>query len=122
MVITHVQVDETLVHCDGLGDGLGSIVAALVIGQVKGLQGAVVALEVLGDGFAPSERDFVGVEVQHLQGGVLEQMLHDDVETVISQLVLPHGDLLQSNVVLKHLTEMNSHTLANGLVDRILDI
>ena len=63
LVVSHVQMDKRLVHRYGLSDGLGSIVTALVVGQVKGLQTAVVRLEVFGDGLATSEAYFVGVEV-----------------------------------------------------------
>ena len=115
-------MDKALVDSDGLSNGLRSIVAALIVSQMEGLQGTVFTLEVLGNGLATSERDLVGVQVEHLKSGVLKQMLHNDVETVVSQLMLPHGDLLETNVILKHFTEVDGYTLANGLVHWILDI
>lgn len=35
VVICHVQVDQALVHCYGLCDGLGTVVRALVVCKVK---------------------------------------------------------------------------------------
>ena len=49
-------------------------------------------------------------------------MFHDYVDTIISQLVLPYADLLETNVVLKHFAEVNSNGLANGFVYRVLDV
>ena len=115
-------MDERLVDGDGLSDCLGSIAAAFIVGQMEWLERAVFTLEVLGDSFATTEWDLVGVQVKHLQSGVLEQVLHYDVESIVSKLMLPHGNFLESHIVLKHLTEMNGDTLANGLVDRIFDI
>ena len=84
LVVSHVQVDQRLVNCNSLSDGLGSIVTALVVGQVEGLQTAVVRLQVLGDRLTASEAYFVGVEVQNLKGIVLEQVLHDNIKAVIA--------------------------------------
>jgi hypothetical protein len=49
-------------------------------------------------------------------------MFHYDVNAIVAQLVLPHGDLLQTNVVLKHFSEVDGHTLANGFVHWIFDV
>ena len=49
-------------------------------------------------------------------------MLHDDVESIIPQLVLPHGNFLQPDVILEHLSEVDCDTLADGLVDGVLDV
>lgn len=89
---------------------------------MKRLEGAVLALEVLGYGLAASEGDLVGIQVEHLQSIVLQQVLHDYIQSIVSELVLPHRDLLEADVILKHLSKMNSDRLANSLVDWILDI
>ena len=49
-------------------------------------------------------------------------MLHQNVEAIISELVLTDGELLQADVILKHLAKVYSHRLAYRLVDRIVDI
>ena len=49
-------------------------------------------------------------------------MLHYDVETIISQLMFSHWNFLKSDIILKHFTEMNRHTLADGLVHGVFDI
>ena len=115
-------MNKALVDSDSLSNGLSSIVAALIVGQMEGLERAVITLEVLRDSLTTSERNLVGIQVEHFESGVFEQMLHNDVEAIISQLMLPHGDLLEADVILKHFTEVDGYTLANGLVDWILDI
>jgi hypothetical protein len=115
-------MNKTLIDCDSLGNCLGSVVAALIVRQVKGLQGAVVTLEVLRNCLTTSEGDLIGVQVEHLKGGVFEQMFHDDVEAIVSKLMFPHGDFLETNVILKHFTEVNGDTLADGFVDWVFDI
>ena len=52
-------MDQALVHCNGLSDGLGTIVTALIIGQVERLERAVITFEVLGDGLTTSEGNLV---------------------------------------------------------------
>ena len=69
-------------------NGLGSVVAALIAGQMEGLERAIVALQIFGNGLATSEGDLICVEVQHLESIVLEQMLHDDVEAIVAELML----------------------------------
>lgn len=115
-------MDETLVHGDSLCNCLGAVVAALVIGEVKGLERAVVTLEILGDSLAAAERHFICVQVEDLQRVVLEQVLHDNVHAVVTQLMLPEGDLLQANVVSEHLAEVNRDRLTYRLVYWVVDI
>lgn len=49
-------------------------------------------------------------------------MLHYNVDAVIAELMLAHGDLLQTHVVLEHLTEVDGHRLADCLVHWVLDV
>jgi len=77
-------MDKRLVYGYSLGNSLSSVVATLVVGQMKGFQTAVVRLEVFGDSLATSEAYFVGIEVKHFESVILEKVLHDDVETVVT--------------------------------------
>jgi len=122
LIITHVQVDKTFVDWDSLSDGFGSVVAALVVGQVEGLEGAVIAFQVLGNCLTSSERDFIWVQIEDFECGVLEQMLHNNIKSIVSKLVLPHWYFLEPHVILKHLTEVDSHTLADSFVDGVLNV
>ena len=49
-------------------------------------------------------------------------MLHDDIDAIISQLVLTDRNLLKTNIVLEHLTEVDGYTLANGFVNWVFNI
>ena len=115
-------MDEATVHSECLCDGLCAIVSTLVIGEMERLESAVLALEVLRDGFAAAERDLVGVEVKDAECVVLEQVFHHDVDTIIAEQVLLDAELLQTNVVLEHLAEMDSDTLADGTIHRVVNV
>ena len=84
---------------------------------MEGLEGAVVGFEVLGDGLGALEADLVRVQVKDLDGVVLQQVLHDDVDAIVSELVLPHGDLLQANVVLHCVCFTFKKTLQTAWLD-----
>ena len=49
-------------------------------------------------------------------------MLHNNIDSIVSQLMFSNGELLKSNVVQEHLSKVNSHRLALGLVHGIVDI
>ena len=49
-------------------------------------------------------------------------MLHHDVNTIISELVLLQAQLLKSDIVLEHFTEVDGDTLADGPVDGVVDV
>jgi hypothetical protein len=122
IIVRHVQMNKALVHGNGLRDGFRSVVSALVARQVQRLQAAVLAFEVLGNRVAALERNLVGIQVEHLQSVVLEEVLHQDVAAVVSEQVLAEGQLLETHVVLEHFAEVDGHRLADGLVDRVLDV
>ena len=42
LIITHIQVDQTFVDCDGLSYSFGTIITALVISQVERFKRAVI--------------------------------------------------------------------------------
>ena len=102
-------MDKRFVHSNGLGDSFGTVVAALVIGKMKRLEGTVITLQVLSDSFTASERNFIRIEIEHLKRSILEQVLHNNVESIIPELVLSHGDLLEPNVILEHLSEVDCY-------------
>jgi hypothetical protein len=49
-------------------------------------------------------------------------VLHDDIDAIVAQFVLLDTQLLKSNVVLEHFSEVNCHTLANSPVYRVIDV
>lgn len=49
-------------------------------------------------------------------------MLHDDVDAIVTQLVLLDAQLLEADVVLEHLAEVNGHALADGPVHWVVDV
>jgi hypothetical protein len=89
---------------------------------VERLQRAVLSFQVCRDALTTFEGNFVTVEVQHFKGVVLEQMLHDDVNAIVTKSVLANRKLLQADVVLKHLSEVNRDTLADCLVNRVFNV
>lgn len=86
------------------------------------LQRARLATQVLSDGFTALERDLVAIEIENLEVCVLQEVLHYDVDSVISQSVFTDAQLLQSLVVLEHLAKMNGHRLADRSVNRVVDV
>ena len=115
-------MNQTLVDCHCLGQSLCSVVGHLIACQMERLQSAVLTLEVLGNGLTSLESNLVGIEVKHSQACVYQQVFHYDVDAIVAQQVFLDAQLLQAHVVLKHLAEVDSHTLANGLVHRIVDV
>lgn len=107
LIIGHVQMNQTAIDSYSLGDGLRTVVTAFVVSDVQCLQGAVVRFEVLCEGLTSSEGQFVGIEVENLERIVFKKVLHDDVEAIVSQLVLSHRNFLQTNIILEHLTKVN---------------
>ena len=89
-----------------MGYGLGTIVRAFVVRKMQRLKRTARTLEVLGDGFTAFEGDFISVQIQHLQGIILKQMLHQNVDTIASQFVLLDRKLLQTHIILEHLPEV----------------
>ena len=49
-------------------------------------------------------------------------MLHYDVDAIISQFVLSNAQFLQTNIVLEHLSEMNSYTLTDSSVNWVVNV
>ena len=49
-------------------------------------------------------------------------MLHDDIYAIVAQFVLLDTQLLKADVVLEHFPEVNSYTLTNSPVNRIIDV
>ena len=86
------------------------------------LERAVLALEVLGNSLTALEGDLVGVEVQNTESVVFKQMLHHDVNAVVSQFVLLKTQLLQAHVVLEHFTEVNRHTLTDRAINWVVNV
>ena len=115
-------MDQTFVDCEGLRDGFCAIIAALIIGEMQTFERAVFALQILRNRLTPLERNLVCIQVQNFEGGIFEQVLHYDVDSVVAQKMLLNGQLLQTHVVLEHFAEMDSHRLTDGLVDGIVQI
>ena len=122
IVVGHVDVDQALIYGDRLCDGFRTVVGAFIVGEVQGLQRAILSLEVLRDRLTPFETDLVRIQVKHLQRVVFKQVLHEDVATIVSEQVLSNRQLLKSNVILEHLAEVNRHGLADGFVHGVLDV
>lgn len=55
LIVSHVQVDQTLVYCDCLGDCFSSVVRALVVSQMQRFKRAVIAFKVLSDCLTTTE-------------------------------------------------------------------
>jgi len=49
-------------------------------------------------------------------------VLHDDIYAIVAQFVLLDTQLLKADVVLEHFPEVNSYTLTNSPVNRIIDV
>ena len=122
IIVSHIEMDQRAVDGKGLGDGFRSVVCTFVVCQVKRFECAILAFEVLRDCLAASERNFIRVQVEDAKRVILKQVLHHDVNSIVPQFVLLQTQLLQANIVLEHLTEVNSHTLADRPVHWIIDI
>ena len=84
VVVCQIDVHQRLILGNRLREGLRAIVTDLVVGDVKGLKGAVRALKVLCNCLTALEGDLVGIQVKHFEGVVLKEVLHNDVNTIIS--------------------------------------
>lgn len=86
------------------------------------LERAVLTPEVLGNCLTTTEGDFIGVEVEHAQRVVFEQVFHHNVDAIVAHFVLLQTQFLEANVILEHLTKVNGDALANGAEDGVVDI
>ncbi len=67
IIVGEVDMDERGVACDAGCDGLGAVVAGLVIGHMEGLELAVLARKELSEGLEALERDLIAVEVENTE-------------------------------------------------------
>ena len=122
VIVCHIEMNQRSVHGEGLRDGFGSVIRAFVVCKVKWFKGTVFTFQVFWDGLASSERNFIRVEIEDSKRVILQQVLHHDVDAIISQFVLLQAKFLQAYIVLEHLSKVDRHTLTDSSVYWIIYI